>query len=113
MAIEQYKCRCAAICKGKIEDCIHPNRKHCVFDYDTGFNNKSASSDTVDHVDKDELAKQASVILDPNRPKPKSNVISSGWFERDDDYHSEMDKYNACGHIKKYDADIYVRRTKR
>jgi len=146
MAIEQYKCRCAAICKGKIEDCVHPDKAHCIFDFPTGFDGENPTSGIQNGkiVDKDKyermlkeqsgdfdpnsiydpndpnyigsneyyekLARQASIILDSNRPKPKPNIIEMGWFDRDDDYHSEYDKYNVCGHIKKYDANIHVRR---
>ncbi len=129
MAIEQYKCRCAAICKGKIEDCVHPDKVHCVFDFPTGFDGENPTSgirngkivgdgkcDPYDpnYIGSDEyykkLAEQASTILDPNRPKPKPNIVEMGWFDRDDDYHSEYDKYNVCGHVKKYDANIHVRR---
>lgn len=156
MAIEQYKCRCSAICKGKIEDCVHPDNVHCIFDFPTGFdgenptsgvlNGKIIDKDKYDRIGKDssnpdgvfdptgpnggygaifdpnnpnyigsdeyleKLAKQASTILDPNRPKPKSSVVEFGWLDRDDDYHTEYDKYNVCGHVKKYDANIHVLR---
>lgn len=160
MAIEQYKCRCAAICKGKIEDCVHPDKVHCVFDFPTGFdgenptsgirngrivdngryekllsdqdpNNPGGRYDPTNPYDPysgamnpndpnyigsneyyEKLAQQASIILDSNRPKPKPNIIEMGWFDRDDDYHSEFDKYNVCGHVKKYDANIHVLRRK-
>lgn len=149
MAIEQYKCRCSAICKGKIEDCVHPDDVHCIYDFPTGFDGEDPTSGVLNGkiVDKEKyeqtknggnssdpyggfgaiydpndpnyigsdeyinrLVKDTSTILDPNRPKPKPNIIEFGWLDRDDDYHTEYDKYNVCGHVKKYDANIHVRR---